>query len=237
MSAKKTAAQIIDSLRGGLILSCQAEGDSPFNRPEYLVLFARSGQMGGARGIRACGIENIKAMRKATTLPIIGITKNRYPDGSVLITGDASDVESLVAAGADVIALDATDRTRPSGLRGDAFLRRAKALCDLPLMADVSTLQEGIQAADAGADIVASTLAGYRSTTEQVPTDEPDWRLLEGLIANVPIPVIMEGRVWTPQQARRALEMGALAVVVGTAITRPIDITKRFVDEMQNANC
>ena len=223
----------MDSLSGGLILSCQAEGDSPFNRPEYLALFAKAGQMGGACGIRACGLENIKAIRNETTLPIIGITKSRYPDGSVLITEDFSDVEGLIDAGADIIALDTTNRKRSNGLIGDVFLREVKKMCGLPLMADVSDLQEGAGAAEAGADFVAPTLSGYTDKTQKNGKDEPDWQLMEALIGAVDIPVIMEGRVWTPGQARRSLDMGAFAVVVGTAITRPIDIVRRFVGTMR----
>lgn len=236
MPDSHNSTQRIESLRGGLILSCQAEGDSPFNQPEYLALFARAGRMGRACGIRACGVDNIRAIRQATTLPIIGITKSQYPDGAVLITGDFADIESLKEAGADIIAMDATTRKRPNGLSGDEFLRRSRAMWDLPLMADVSTLSEGIKATQAGADIVAGTLSGYTNPAEQTPNAEPDWQLLEALVKTVSTPVIMEGRIGTPQQACRALRMGAFAVVVGTAITRPIDIVRRFVDQMENVN-
>ena len=236
MSDRQTAARITETLRGGLILSCQAEGDSPFNKPPYISLFAQAGQMGGARGIRACGAENIRAIRQAVSLPIIGITKSQYPDGAVLITSDFADVDRLQDAGADIIAMDATVRRRPNGLSGAEFLAKCRAMCDLPLMADVSSLAEGIEAAEAGADIVAGTLSGYTSATEQVANDEPDWPLLEALAKTVGIPVIMEGRIWTPQQARRALRMGAFAVVVGTAITRPVNIVERFVHQMESAN-
>ena len=233
---RNDVAQTIERLRGGLILSCQAEGDNPFNKPEHIALFARAGQMGGTCGIRACGLDNIRAIRQATTLPIIGITKSRYPDGSVLITGDFTDVEGLQAAGADIIAMDATARKRPNGLSGAEFMCRCKVRCQLPLMADVSNVGEGMAAAQAGADIVAGTLSGYTSPKGSSGNDEPDWQLLAALVKAVKIPVIMEGRVWTPQQACRALRMGAFAVVVGTAITRPIDIVRRFVDQMETVN-
>jgi len=236
MSNSQGSTQIIERLQGGLILSCQAEGDSPFNQPEYIALFARAGQMGGARGIRACGVENIRAIKQVTAIPIIGICKSRYADGSVLITGDFADVEGLCDAGADIIAMDATIRKRPNGLNGAEFLRQCKARCQLPLMADVSNIGEGIAAAQAGADIVAGTLAGYTKPDQTQPGDDPDWQLLAELVKAVEIPVIMEGRVWTPAKACRALGMGAFAVVVGTAITRPIDIVRRFADQMETVD-
>lgn len=234
MSDEKTIIQTINSLHGGLILSCQAEGDSPFNSPENLALFAQAGQMGGACAIRACGVESIKAIRQATTLPIIGLTKDRYSDGSILITTDFSDIESLVEAGASIIALDATNRKRPNGLSGDEFLRKAKSISDLPVMADISNLQEGVRAIEVGADLVATTLSGYTTNkTQTINFDEPDWPLLEALTETLVAPIIMEGRIWTPQQAHRAIEAGAFAVTVGTAITRPINITKAFVQEIR----
>jgi len=113
---------VLASLRGGLIVSCQAEDDDPFNCPEHLALFARAAEMGGARGLRACGTENIGALRAASSRPIIGLTKSRYQDGSVLITPDIEDVEAILEAGADIIATDATDRRRPNGMRGSEFV-------------------------------------------------------------------------------------------------------------------
>lgn len=228
------ASDILAPLEGGLIVSCQkAPGDDPFNRPEYLALFAQTASMGGADGIRAEGVANIRAIKQAVDLPTIGIIKSAYADGSVLITPDLAAVNDIVAAGAEIVALDATDRQRPNGLRGAEFMSKARAHCDRPLMADVSDLAEGIAAADAGADIVAPTLCGYTPQTASAPSDEPDWQLLNDLVKSASVPVIMEGHIWTPDQARRALDIGAFAVVVGTAITRPMVITRTFVDRMK----
>jgi len=226
------SSAVLASLRGGLIVSCQAEGDDPFNRPEYLALFARAAEMGGARGLRACGVENIRALRAASSLPIIGITKSRYPDGSVLITPDLADVEAILEAGADIIAVDATDRRRPNGLLGSEFVAAIKQRWDAPVLADIATLEEGEAAWRAGADAVATTLSGYTATTAHRASNEPDWDLLAGLVKIGDVPVIMEGRVWTPDQARHSLDLGAFAVVVGTAITRPRVVTGAFVQAL-----
>ncbi|MFN0168741.1 MAG: N-acetylmannosamine-6-phosphate 2-epimerase [Bryobacteraceae bacterium] len=225
---------VFESMRGGLIVSCQSEGDDPFNQPPYLALFAKAAEMGGAVGIRAQGAANITAIAGAVSLPVIGITKSTFPDGSVLVTGDFADVEAVTLAGAAAVALDATDRVRPNGMRGAAFLVAVRAACQLPLMADISTLEEGDAALLAGADVVATTLSGYTPDT-QGKGDEPDWELLQGLLRISDRPVIVEGRVWTPDQARRALDLGAHAVVVGTAITRPRVVTRKFVDAMRAA--
>jgi len=227
---------ILSRLRGGIIVSCQAEGDDPFNRSEYLALFARAAAMGGACGIRAREAENIRAIRGAVELPIIGITKSEFADGTVLITGDFDDVQAVIDAGADVAAADATRRIRPNGLSGEQFIAEMKKRWSLPVMADVSTLEEGLAAEGAGADLIGTTLAGYtRYTIERYREDEPDWELLEALVRQARVPVIAEGRIWTPEQARKALQLGAFAVVVGTAITRPRVVTRRFVDAIQSS--
>lgn len=225
-------ADVLESLRHGLIVSCQAEGDDPFNRPAYVALFARAAEMGGACAIRACGADNVAAIKLAVGLPVIGITKGEYLDGSVLITPDFADVAAVLDAGADIVALDATARRRPNGLSGSDFFTEVRARWEAPLMADIASLAEGEAAAAAGATLVATTLAGYAGPGPCC-AEEPDWTLLEALVARVDAPVIVEGRVWTPDQAARALDSGAFAVVGGTAITRPRVITRRFVDALK----
>ncbi|MGE5313823.1 MAG: N-acetylmannosamine-6-phosphate 2-epimerase [Acidobacteriota bacterium] len=222
----------IESLKSGLIVSCQSEGTDPFNHPEYLALFARAAEMGGARGIRAQGTVNISAICRSVSLPVIGITKGAYADGWVLITPDFSDVDAVIASGAQIIALDATARIRPNGMDGRDFFAEVRKRYGVPLMADCSTFEEGVAAAEAGADIVATTLSGYTAETEGHATDEPDYDLVKSLVRAVSVPVIAEGRIWTPAQARQALECGAYAVVVGTAITRPRVVTQKFVESM-----
>jgi N-acylglucosamine-6-phosphate 2-epimerase len=223
---------IVESLRHGLIVSCQAEGDDPFNRPEYVALFARAAAMGGACAIRACGADSVAAIKQAVSLPVIGLTKGEYPDGSVLITPDFADVAAVLDAGAAIVALDATTRRRPNGLSGRDFLAEVRTRWDVPIVADIATLAEGAAAAAAGATLVATTLAGYTGSGPG-RAEEPDWTLLKALVARVDVPVVVEGRVWRPDQAARALESAAFAVVVGTAITRPRVITRRFVDALR----
>lgn len=227
---------VIEKFRGGVIVSCQSDGNDPFGRPEHLALFAQAAQMGGAMGIRAQGIDTIAAIHAAVELPVIGITRGVYDDEWVLITPDFSDVGAIIRAGADVVALDATLRRRPNGMDGVAFFREVKARYDVALMADCAVFEEGIAAAEAGADVIATTLSGYTAETEGHATTEPDFELLKSLVHAVSVPVIAEGRIWTPEQARRALDCGAYAVVVGTAITRPRVITEKFVEALGKKN-
>lgn len=225
-------ASVLTQLRRGLIVSCQAETGDPFCDPSYTALFARAAEMGGAAGIRAREPENIRAIDLAVSLPIIGLTKGQFDDGTVLITPDFVDVESILAAGADLVAVDATYRKRRNGLTGTEFVTACKARWSAPVVADVSTYDEGLAAVQAGADLIATTLSGYVGPSGAATDSEPDWELLTSLVNSTKKPVIFEGRVWTPSQARRALDLGAFAVVVGTAITRPRVVTKAFVDAL-----
>jgi N-acylglucosamine-6-phosphate 2-epimerase len=230
VSTKLIAA--VGALRRGLIVSCQAEEGDPFNQPDLIARFAIAAALGGAVAIRARDPENIRAIRKVVSLPIIGLTKGSYADGRVLITPDFADVEALINAAADIVAIDGTARRRPNGLTGEEFIARIANKNSIPIMADVSTRQEGTAAFRAGAAAVGTTLAGYTRETEGAAGQSPDWRLLKALVRANAGPVILEGRVWTPAQVKRALDFGAYAVVVGTAITRPRIITHRFVEVM-----
>jgi N-acylglucosamine-6-phosphate 2-epimerase len=192
--------------------------------------------MGGACGIRAREAENVRAVCAAVSLPVIGITKGQFPEGSVLITPELKDVQDLIDAGATMVAADATKRTRPNGLTGKQFLSECKKRWTIPLMADVSTLEEGLAAEEAGVDLIGTTLAGYTPYTRSLNENEPDWELLQGLVARAKIPIIAEGRIWTPEQAQKALQLGAYAVVVGTAITRPRMVTRKFVDALKTCS-
>ena len=224
----------LQRLRNGVVVLCYAEGDDPFNQPESMAAFAKSAQIGGADGIRAQEAENIKAIRAAVSLPIIGISKGIYPDGWVLVTPDFDDVEKVIEAGADIVALDVTARTRPNGLDGFQFLEQVRKRFDTLLMADVSTYEEGLRAADCGADAVATTLSGYTPATEGAVDNFPDFNLLERLTPEVHVPVVAEGRIWSPSEAAHAIKCGAFAVVVGSAVTRPQIITRRFVETVKN---
>lgn len=219
-------------IKDGLIVSCQSEGDDPFNHPDLIVKFALAAEIGGAAGIRAQGTENVKEIRKNVDLPIIGITNGVFENGWICITPNVSDIEQLIDAGADIIALDVTSRKRPNGMDGVEFFDDVRDRFSIPFMADISTFEEGIRAAEMGADFVATTLAGYTEFTEKHSVDSPDFELIERLSRSIKVPVIAEGRFWTPVQAKQALISGAHSVVVGSAITRPRVITRRFVDTM-----
>jgi len=220
---------VIEQIRGGLIVSCQAEEGNPFFEPSLMGKLAKAAELGGAMGIRAKW-PDIPAIRAACDLPILGIDKVYIEGYEVYITPRFEDAERIAEAGAAIIALDCTPRPRPGGETAEAIIRRIKAELKLPVMADISTLAEAIAAEKAGADIVATTLSGYTRYSKR--GEGPDWALLEAIIRAVEVPVIAEGGIWTPAEARCALDMGAWAVVVGTAITRPTDMTKRFVRVM-----
>jgi N-acetylmannosamine-6-phosphate 2-epimerase/N-acetylmannosamine kinase len=217
--------KILSELRGNLIVSCQAEEGSAFRDSASMAHFARAAVQGGAAGIRANGREDLRVIRQAVSVPIIGIWKVPQGDGKVLITPTFEGARQLVEAGADLVALDCTLR----GQRHGALerLRRIKAELGVPVLADIATFDEALEAAKAGADAVLSTLRGYTEETQQVQAFDP--RFIAELVRAVDVPVIAEGRIHSPQQARAALEAGAYAIVVGTAITRPESITRAFV--------
>lgn len=218
---------LIDRLRGGLIVSCQALPGEPLHGSEIMARMALAAQMGGAIGIRANSPEDIAAIRSTVDLPIIGIHKVNEPGFDVYITPRSAHARAVVQAGAHIVAVDATARPHPEAEDGAAYVRLLKAVLPCPIMADVSTLEEGIAAAEAGADLVSTTLSGYTPYSRQL--EGPDLELVRELAASLSVPVIAEGRIHYPEQAKAALEAGAFAVVVGGAITRPQEITARFV--------
>ncbi|MER3553976.1 MAG: N-acetylmannosamine-6-phosphate 2-epimerase [Meiothermus sp.] len=209
-----------------LIVSCQARADNPLYGPQFMAAMALAAQAGGAKGIRANGPEDIAAIRAGSDLPIIGIYKRWLEPCEVYITPDFASARAVAEAGADLIGLDATSRSRPGETLAE-MVELIRTELKKPVFADISTLEEGLQAAELGADYIATTLAGYTSYTSK--TQEPDFALLSGLVKSVRVPVVAEGRFWTPKQVARAFDLGASAVVVGTVITNPREITRRFV--------
>lgn len=219
-------------LAGGVIVSCQARSDNPLHGPQFMRAFALAAEMGGAVGIRAEGIADISAIRSAVQIPIIGIKK--ILDGRpVYITPTFEAAASVVAAGSDIVAIDATHRPRVDGPPASELIKRIREELGVRVMADVDDLSSGIAAASAGADLVATTLAGY--TTSPTP-QEPDFAVITALANSVGIPVIAEGRMWAPEDVARAFGAGAFAVVVGTAITNPWKITERIVRASPRGN-
>ena len=228
MSAKELFAK----LKHGLIVSCQAEDNDPFNTPDGVTLFARAAEMGGAAGIRSCGIRKTQEIVKNIALPVIGITKARFDDGCVKITRSAGDVERLYGIGCDMVAIDGTLRFW-DGLTGPEFIAKMKETYQKPIMADISSLNDALACENAGADCVSTTLNGYTAETEADNDGKPNLELIKDLSDKLNIPVIAEGRILSPEDAKAALDAGAYAVVVGTVITRPRIMTMKYVEKMK----
>lgn len=232
MSASRlSSSTVIATLAGGLIVSCQARVDNPLNGPEFMGPIARAAELGGAVGIRAEGAADIAAVRSHTDLPVIGIRKD-FDNGPLYITPTLAAALEIRDAGADIIALDATDRPRPNGVTARQLISDVRRECGRPVMADIDEEATGLAAADAGAELIATTLSGY--TGGEVPA-EADYTLIERL-ADRGLTVVAEGRLRTADDARRAFDAGAHAVVIGTAITNPWRITERIVRGMSAAD-
>lgn len=215
---------MIESMRGGLVVSCQAYPGEPLRDPRAMELMARAAAAGGAVGIRAQGLEDIRRIHRSVHLPQIGLWK--VAGEPVFITPTLDHAVQVAAAGAEIVAVDGTRRPRPDGLTLAQTVTEIHAQTGALVMADASDLDDGLAAEDAGADIVGTTLSGY--TSGPVP-DGPDLELIARLSERLRVPVFAEGRIHTPEQARQAKDAGAFAVVVGTAITHPTSITSWFV--------
>lgn len=226
--------KVISTLNKGLIVSCQAYEDSPLYGTTYMVAMAKAAEGGGASGLRIRSYEDIFAVRQITNLPIIGITKSYYPDSDVYITPTFKEAKEVYDAGADILCLDCTKRERPGGLKVEELVMRIKNELNIPIMADISTLEEGLLAEDMEVDLVATTLSGYTPYSRK--TEYPDFELVQQLTSRIKIPIIMEGKISTPEEAVKALKIGAFAVVVGSAITNPEWITKRFIKLIKNSD-
>jgi N-acylglucosamine-6-phosphate 2-epimerase len=217
--------EALERMRGGLVVSVQAAPGSPLAAPEHLAAIARAVEAGGAVGIRTEGLEAIRAIRDAVGVPVIGLVKRRTAGTDVYITPDIADVVAVAEAGADLVAVDATERPRTDGTTGAEFV--AVAVGELPdrIVADVDSATAAKAAADAGAAAVATTLSGY---TGSDPVAGPDTPLVAELSQELDVPVLAEGRYSTPEEVWAAKGAGAFAVVVGTAITNPEELTRRF---------
>lgn len=221
---------IKDYLRGKIIVSSQAMPGEPFYDENCMRAMMQSAVNGGASALRVAGVRDVK-MAKSFNLPVIGITKpDKLPDNwksVVYITPTIGDVDKLIDAGADIIAFDGTSRKREGCNLKDIIERIHKS--NRLAMADISTFEEGINCMNLGADIISTTLAGYTEESGEAG-ETPDFELLEKLVKAADIPVILEGRIWEQKDVKHAFELGAYAVVIGSAITRPHLITKRFVE-------
>ncbi|TFD07870.1 MULTISPECIES: N-acetylmannosamine-6-phosphate 2-epimerase [unclassified Cryobacterium] len=216
------------SIKNGLVVSCQTSAGNPVMGPESMTLMAIAAATGGAVGFRAEGAIDIAAIRATTALPIIGIRKtSRSAAGGVFITPTFETATEMAAAGADVIALDGTPRPRPGGQTLAEIITRIHDDLGLPVMADTDSVDSGLYAEDAGADVIGTTLSGY-TAAGPIP-DVPDVDLVASLVARLDRPVIAEGRYWTRENVAAAYAVGAYSVVVGSAVTNPMMITRRMV--------
>lgn len=222
--------ELFERIKGRVIVSCQAVPGEPLYVEEKSVMYlmARAAKQAGTPMIRTSSIRDVIAIKEETGLPVIGLVKVQYEGFESYITPTMKEVDDLVAAGSDIIALDCTQQKRGDGKTVSEFITEVRTKYpDAVLMADISTYEEGINAWKLGMDIVGTTMSGYTSYTQK--TDGPDYELVKRLVAAVDIPVIGEGRIHYPQQAVEMLDAGAFAVVVGGAITRPLEIAQRFI--------
>ena len=224
-------SSVREQWKGELIVSCQAAPGEPLYG--HVDALARAAQAGGAAGIRADGPENIRAIRAVTALPVVASYKTREKGSDVYVTPTFESAREIVAAGADVVGMDATGRHRPGGEEAAMMMKRVHEELGAGVMADVSTVEEAAAAEEAGADFVTTALAGFTSCTEHIRCF--DFTLLEAMVERLTVPVVAEGWIATPEEAAAALSAGAFAIVVGSAITRPEKITERFVRAIRGA--
>jgi N-acylglucosamine-6-phosphate 2-epimerase len=216
------------AIQGGLIVSCQASDGTPMNTPEFITAQALTVESAGAKAIRAQGIENVSSIVRAVKVPVIGLVKSYTPDSDVYITPTVEDVLALVAAGADIVAVDATQRSRQKGVSLETFYSQVRKSTSVPLLADIDCLENALYAQSLGFDAVATTLNGY---TPSPSSGLPNVDLVKSITTQVNVPVIAEGGYTTPEQVHQAIENGAWAVCVGTAITNPFLMAKYFIKE------
>lgn len=224
---------MLQNLKRKIVVSVQAMPDEPLYQEVALNAMIKSVVTGGAGGLRLAGARDVKNAKKMyPNLPVIGITKpKKIPDNFldvVYITPTLNDAKEIIEAGADIIAFDATMRERPNGEKLCDIINFIKSQNRLA-MADIATYEEAKNAIELGADIVSTTLSGYTNETKNKP-NEPDFELCSALCRDFSVPVIVEGKIWTPEQAKKAFDLGAFCVVIGSAITRPQLITKRFTE-------
>lgn len=223
-----------DKLQGKLVVSCQALEGEPLHSSEIMAKMALAAKQGGATGIRANSVQDIQAIKKEVDLPVIGIIKRDYSDSPVFITATLKEVQELLASGAEMLAIDATDRRRPNGETLEELITYVKKHAPkIQLMADTSTVEEAVQAEKLGFDCVGTTLIGYTEETRGQSLYAEDFAILKEIKEKVSIPVVAEGKLDTPELAQQALVNGADFVVVGSAITRPQLITKKFAEAIQ----
>lgn len=224
---------MLEIVKSKLIVSCQALEDEPLHSSYIMGRMAVAVEEGGASGIRANSKEDIIEIKKNTNLPVVGIVKRDYEDSDIYITATMKEIDELAESKCEMIALDATCRKRHNDEKLSDFVQNIRAKYpNVLLMADISTIEEAIEAGELGFDCVSTTLMGYTKESEGHNIADDDFARLKEILKIVKIPVIAEGRVDTPEKAKRCQELGVYSMVVGSAITRPQLITKAFVDKI-----
>ncbi|OAB46587.1 N-acetylmannosamine-6-phosphate 2-epimerase [Paenibacillus antarcticus] len=227
-----TDNNVLNKIKGKLVVSCQALPEEPLHSPFIMGRMAYAAYLGGASGIRANSVEDIKEIKTTVDLPIIGIIKSVYDGSDVFITPTMKEVDELYREGVDIIAMDATDRVRPDGTTiSELFPRLREAYPDQIFMADCSTYEEALKAVELGFDCIGTTLSGYTEATRGKIL--PDFEMVEKLVNTISKPIIAEGGVSTPEELKKMFDLGVYSSVVGSAITRPMEITQRFMKAIQ----
>lgn len=229
-----TKQELLERIKGKVIVSCQAVPGEPLYVEEKSIMYlmARAAKQAGTPAIRTSSIRDVIAIKEETGLPVIGLVKIQYEGFERYITPTMKEVDALVEAGSDVIALDCTEQKRGDGKTISEFISEVRAKYpEAVLMADISTYEEGVNAWKLGMDLVGTTMSGY--TPQSPKLDGPDYELVKKLSETIDVPVIGEGRVHNPEQAVEMLRAGAFAVVVGGAITRPLEIAQRFIKAVE----
>lgn len=216
---------MLDIIKDKLIVSCQALEDEPLHSSFIMGKMANAAKIGGAVAIRAQGVEDIIEIKKVTNLPVIGIIKRNYEDSPIYITPTKKEIDELLNTNCEMIAIDATNRNRPNNENLKELINYIKSN-NVLVMADISNYEEAIKAYEYGVDCISTTLSGYTPYTKKL--EGPDFDLIEKLVKELDIPIIAEGRINTPEELAKALNIGAYSAVVGSAITRPQLITEKF---------
>lgn len=224
--------KILEQIKGKLIVSCQALETEPLYDSYIMAKMAWAAYLGGAAGIRCNTVKDIKAIKEKVDLPVIAIIKQVYPDSEVYITPTMKEVDALAELGCEIIAIDATNRVRPGGETLESFFTKVREKYPNQLfMADTSCFDEGKKAEELGFDLIGTTMAGYTPYTKGTPL--PDFKLMKRYVKELHSPIIAEGGIWVPEELKKAMDIGVHCAVVGTAITRPMDITKRFINAIK----
>lgn len=226
---KMNLKDLLDSVHHSMIISCQALPGEPLYCEEMSLMpfMAEAAKRAGSKCIRTSSLRDVVAIKEKTGLPVIGLIKKQYDGYDSYITPTMKEIDELVAADSDIIALDCTLRKRGDGTTINDFLKQIRdKYPDIALMADISTFEEGVNAWKCGIDVISTTMSGYTPYSPQIPG--PDFDLVEKLLKEIPIPVFAEGKVHTPEEAKKMLDLGAHAVIIGGAITRPLEIAQRF---------